>query len=128
MTIIACPECGKRMSSNAPLCDYCGHQAGEVDEAALQRHRGRRLRRRIYRLKMLTYAAMAIVVLAICWYWVESGGFFLVISHRGPAYLFIAGGLFYVGVRVLLVRARRELKANRNPPPKRLRDYKAGPG
>ncbi|MDX1554601.1 MAG: hypothetical protein R3212_01100, partial [Xanthomonadales bacterium] len=65
-------------------------------------------------LKMATYAVMAVVAVAIGWYWVESGGLVLVVESRGPLYLLMASAVAYVVVRVMLYRARRQQKALRN--------------
>ena len=50
MAIIACPECGKKISSHAPICTHCGFQIGEVSEEQLEVFRGRKLRDKIYHL------------------------------------------------------------------------------
>ncbi len=112
MSIVACPKCGKKVSSHAPICDHCGHREGELREQDLQRYRARRLRSRVYHLKLATYAVMALVVVAIGWLWVESGGFVLIIDHRGPFYLLLLGSAAYLVIRALLFRARRQQKEN----------------
>jgi hypothetical protein len=113
MSIVACPQCGKRVSSLAPICDRCGYEKGETSEEDLQRFRARRLRDHVYRLNMASYAVIAVVILAFAWYWVGSGGFQAPLSTNGPYYLFGAGAVAYLVVRVLLFRAKRLQKLNR---------------
>ena len=36
MAIIACPDCGKKISSHAVICSYCGFQLGEATEQDLE--------------------------------------------------------------------------------------------
>lgn len=113
MSIIACPQCGKKVSSRSPICDHCGHHGGDASEADLHRYRARRIRNRIYRLKMASYAVMAVVAIAIGWYWIESGGFVLIVDTRGPVYLMMLGAAAYLVIRVMLYRVRRQKKALR---------------
>jgi hypothetical protein len=75
MTIIACPECCKKISSRTPICNYCGFQLGEVSEADLELFRARKLRDRIYRLNMISYAVITVFIAAFGWYWWDSRGF-----------------------------------------------------
>lgn len=113
MSIVACPQCGKRVSSLAPICDRCGYEKGATSEEDLQRFRARRLRDQVYRLNMASYAAIAVVILAFAWYWAGTGGFQVPLSNNGPYYLFGAGAVAYLVVRALLFRARRQQKINR---------------
>lgn len=114
MSIVACTQCGKKISSNSAICDHCGHEAGEVSEADLHKYQERRLRSHIYHLKMATYAVMTVVAVAIGWYWIESGGFVLIVENRGPFYLLLLSGLAYVVIRIMLLRARRRQRTLRN--------------
>lgn len=109
MAIIACPECGKKISSHAPICTHCGFQKGDVSEEQLEVFRGRKLRDKIYHLNMTSYVVITVFVAAFAWYWWDSGGF----EHPSSAGPFILMGLAavaYLFVRVLLFRNRRRYK------------------
>jgi membrane protein YdbS with pleckstrin-like domain len=112
MAIIACPECGKKISSHAPICSHCGFQKGEISEEQLAVFQARKLRDRIYHLNMISYAVITAFVAAFGWYWWDSGGF----EHQSSAGPFILMGLAavaYLFVRVLLFRKRQQQKALR---------------
>jgi hypothetical protein len=112
MSIIACPECGKKISSRAPICSFCGFQLGEASEEDLEIFRARRLRDRIYRLNMSSYAAITLFVGGFGWYWWASRGF-VEPPTMGPFILMAVAALGYLVVRVLLFRARAERKQMR---------------
>ena len=107
MAIIACPECGKKISSRTPICSYCGFQRGEVSEEDLQVFRARRLRDRIYHLNMASYLAITFFVGAFGWYWWDSRGF-VQAPTMGPFILMGVAAVAYLAVRALLFRCRRE--------------------
>lgn len=123
MAIIACPECGKKISSHAPICSHCGFQMGEVSQEQLEVFRVRKLRDKIYHLNMISYAVISVFMVAFGWYWWDSAGF----EHRSSAGPFIVMGLAvlaYLLVRGLLLRDRRRQKALRqkkfiHPKPRR---------
>ena len=109
MAIIACPECGKKISSHAPICTHCGFQMGEVSEEQLEVFRARKLRDKIYHLNMTSYVMMTVFVAAFGWYWWDSAGF----EHPSSAGPFILMGLAavaYLFVRILLFRNRHRQK------------------
>jgi hypothetical protein len=112
MSIIACPECKKKISSKASICSFCGYQLGEVTEADLEVFRARRLRDRIYRLNMSSYAVITVFVAAFCWYWWDSRGFSQA-SSIGPFVLMGLSAVAYLVVRALLFRCRQQRKAMR---------------
>ncbi len=112
MAIIACPECGKKISSHAPICNHCGSRMGDVSAEQIEKFRARKLRDRIYHLNMISYAVITAFVAAFGWYWWDSGGF----EHQSSAGPFILMGLAavaYLYVRVLLFRNRRRQKVLR---------------
>lgn len=111
MSIINCPQCGKRTSSRAPICDHCGYVEGKASDEDLQRFRERRIRDRLYRLNMASYAAMTIVILAFAWYWLTTDGLKMPSDSVGPYYLMMVGALSYLGVRVLMFLAKKKRKA-----------------
>jgi hypothetical protein len=112
MSITACPECKKNISSRAAICNYCGYQLGEVTEADLQIFRARRLRDRIYRLNMISYAVITVFVAGFGWYWWDSGGFIRQ-SSIGPFILMGLAALAYLIVRGFLFRSRLIQKSMR---------------
>jgi len=112
MSLISCPECGKNISSRAVICNYCGFQLGEVTEDDLQVYRARKLRDRIYRLNMTSYAVITVFIGGFCWYWWDSRGF-TQMSSIGPLILMGVAAVAYLVVRALLFRSRQVQKAMR---------------
>lgn len=112
MSIIPCPECGKKISSQAAICRNCGHQLGEATEEDQEIFRARKLRDRIYHLNMTSYLVITVFLAAFAWYWWDSEGF----SRMASAGPFIAMGIAavaYLVVRGLLFKARQQRKAIR---------------
>ena len=112
MAITSCPECNKRISSQAVICSYCGFQLGEVSELDLEVFRARKLRDRIYRLNMASYAVITVFIAGFGWYWWASNGFYQP-SPPGPFILMGLAALAYLVVRALLFRARQQRKVMR---------------
>lgn len=112
MSIIACPECGKDISSRAAICSHCGFQLGEATEQDLAVFRARRLRDRIYHLNMISYGVMTLFLGGFGWYWAESDGFARP-PTAGPLALMGVAAAAYVVVRTLLFRNRQLRKAMR---------------
>jgi hypothetical protein len=83
MSIVACPKCNRKISSKAVICNYCGCQLGDVTEHDLEVFKARKLRDRIYRLNMTSYAVITLFIAAFCWFWWESRGF-AVMPSPGP--------------------------------------------
>ena len=110
MSIIPCPECGKKISSKAAICRNCGHQFGEVTEDDVAIFEARKLRDRIYRLNMASYLVITVFLAGFSWYWWESNGFSQM-SSAGPFILMGITGIAYLVVRGLLFKARQERKA-----------------
>ncbi len=109
MAIVNCPKCDKNLSSLTMLCPYCGFQRGEVEEEELKKLRRRKLRDRIYRLKMTSYAALTMLLVAFGWYMADTSGF----QHRasiGPYALFTIGAASYLIIRVYLFMSKAALK------------------
>ena len=109
MAIIACAECGKKISSHAPICTHCGFQMGDVSEEQFDVFRARKLRDKIYHLNMTSYVVMTAFVAAFGWYWWDSGGFEHS-SSTGPFILMGLAAVAYLLVRVLLLRHRHRQK------------------
>ena len=109
MAIINCPKCDKNISSRTMLCPFCGFQRGEVAEQELKEFRRRKLRDRVYHLKMASYAALTLLVASFGWYLVDTSGFQQRAS-MGPYALFTIGAAVYLVIRVYLYRSRVALK------------------
>ena len=109
MAIISCPDCDKNISSHSMLCPYCGFQRGEVAEEQLVEFRRRKLRDRIYHLKMASYAALMMLIGAFGWYMVDTSGF-QNFSSIGPFILFAVGAVCYLGIRIYLYKFKIALR------------------
>ena len=109
MALTKCPNCDKRISSQLMLCPHCGFKRGEVDEEELKETRRRKLRDKVYRLNMSSYAALTLLVAAFAWYWVETEGF-MHRSSNGPYVLFSLGAVAYMVIRAFLFKQKVALK------------------
>jgi hypothetical protein len=109
MAIISCPSCKKNISSLTVLCLYCGFQRGEVAEEQLIESHRRKLRDRIYHLKMSSYAALFLLIVAFGWF-LSATSNFQKMSPNGPYILFGVGVSCYLVIRVYLHKARRAIK------------------
>jgi hypothetical protein len=112
VSIISCPECSKEISSRAVICNNCGFQLGEVTESDLQVFQARKLRDRLYRLNMISYAVITVFIAGFCWYWWDSRGF-VQMSSPGPFVLMGLAASAYVVVRAMLFRNRQLRKSMR---------------
>ena len=112
MSLIACPDCGKKISSRAVMCSRCGFQLGEATEQDLAVYHARKLRDQRYRLNMFSYLAMTVFVGGFGWYWWESAGFQRPPS-TGPLLLMGVGAVAYIVVRAFLFQNRRLQRAMR---------------
>lgn len=100
------------MSSKAAQCQHCGFALGEVSEEQVTEFQRRRLRDRIYHLKMASYAAITVLLIAAAWYWWESSDFSRMPSMV-PTALVATGTVAYIVIRALMFTARRELRSLR---------------
>jgi hypothetical protein len=112
MAIVACPDCGKKISSRAVICSYCGFQLGEVTEQDLEVYRARKLRDQRYRLNMISYLVITVFIGGFAWYWWDSQGF-VQPPTRGPLIFMALSALAYLVVRVQLFQNRRLQRAMR---------------
>lgn len=97
------------MSSKVPQCPNCGQERGEVSDERLEELARRSLRDRVYRLKMASYGAITLLLVAAGWYFYESSDLDLTPSP-GPLVLVAIGAVAYVITRGMLFKARRDLK------------------
>jgi len=109
VVIISCPRCNKDIPSRTMLCPYCGFQRGEVNEEQLKEFQRRKLRDRIYHLKMSSYAALALLIAASGWFLVDTENL-QHMSTIGPFLLFSVGSLCYVVIRIYLYKSKAALK------------------
>ena len=123
MAIIACPDCGKKISSRAAICSRCGFQLGEVTEQDLEIYRARRLRDARYRLNWLSYAVITVMLAAFGWYWWDSSGYTQP-SSAGPFVLMGFSAAAYVIVRGLLFQATLPATTDSSSRPCFLNDVK----
>lgn len=109
MALAQCPNCDKKISSQVRLCPYCGFKRGEVDEEELKEFRRRKLRDRVYHLKMASYAALTLLVAAFGWYWADTESFQYQ-SSLGPYLLFSLGAVIYLVIRIFLFKYKAALR------------------
>jgi len=110
MAIISCPDCDKNISSHSKACPYCGFQRNAVAEEKLRELRRRKLRDRIYHLKMTSYAALALLVAAFGWSLLDTASFQYRPSTVGPYLMFTLGALSYLVVRLYLYKFKAALR------------------
>lgn len=122
MAIIACPDCGKKISSHAVICSFCGFQLGEATERDFEVFRARKLRDQRYRLNMMSYLVITLFLAGFAWYWWDSKGF-LQPPSIGPMLLMCAAAVAYIIVRAFLFQNRRVQRALQ-----REQVLKGGPG
>lgn len=91
------------------MCPHCGYQRGAVNDEQMLQFRERKARAYIYRLSMVSYVALTILLAAFGWYWWETGGLQKPASE-GPLFLMVVGASIYLAVRVLLFIARSRFK------------------
>ncbi len=109
MAIINCPGCGNKTSEISSRCPHCGFERGQVDDEHQLELRRRALRDRVYHLNMTSYAAITVFLAAFGWYWWDTSGYQRQSSY-GPIILLVLGTVAYLAIRVLLFRARKQLK------------------
>ncbi|KAA9129550.1 hypothetical protein F3N42_15245 [Marinihelvus fidelis] len=107
--IVECPKCNKPMSSVAPRCPACGFVPEDLSDEQREELQRRRLRDRIYHLKMTSYVAISLMLAACGWYWWESPEFTQA-PGTVPVILLSLGVVGYLVTRVFLHSARKQLK------------------
>lgn len=107
--IISCPNCRKQISSKADVCPHCEFARGEISDEQLTEFARRKLRDRIYHLKMWSYGAFTVALAAFGWYWYASSTFQRPATF-GPILLLALAAVGYLVIRVLLFAARRNLR------------------
>ena len=120
MALVSCPSCQKKISDKASVCSECDYSFDQ-DESELERLKVlhfRKYRDTKYRLKMLSYVAIAIAlfgVVPMVWDYLKAMdyGFQVnLLNHWGinPVML---GFAMYVVVRILMLNNKRNYKAHK---------------
>ena len=109
MALINCPACGERVSGVLSTCPKCGHVRDTEDSEQLAELQRRKLRDRVYHLKMISYVAITVFVAGFGWYWWDTRGF-QQSSSAGPLVILGLAALAYLAIRALLFSSRRRLK------------------
>jgi len=113
VAIVNCPNCNNNISSLTTVCPYCDFERGEIAEVKLKESRRRIIRDQIYRLKMASYGALTLLLLAFAWYMADTAG----LQQRasvGPYIMFTVGAAIYLVIRALLFKSAAALK--KRPP------------
>ena len=91
------------------LCPHCGFQRGEVGEEEMKEHRRRKIRDKVYRLKMASYLVLTLFMVAFGWYWFDTQSF-VYKSSTGPFVLFGIAAIAYLVIRIYLFKYKSALK------------------
>ena len=111
MAIINCPNCKKKTTELSDRCPHCGFVRGQAGDERAQELMRRKLREHVYHLKMISYGVITLFLAAFGWYWwgwYTSG--YQQQSSLGPILLVGLAAIGYLGIRVLLFRARKRQK------------------
>lgn len=109
MVLALCPACDQNIPARAETCPHCGLELENADEAKIIELRRRELRDRIYRMRMVSYLALALLIGAFGWFLIESENL-QVQPSRGPYVLFAIGAVFYFVIRIYLFKYKYALK------------------
>jgi len=111
MAIINCPGCGRRISDKSKFCTHCELPLGEMSQKDVDQLKRRNWRRRVWRAKNVTYAAMTALVVGLIWWYVQEPVGWLLPPPVVPTLLIFLGTLAYAIARIRLFWLR--LKRNR---------------
>ncbi|RUO34935.1 zinc ribbon domain-containing protein [Aliidiomarina soli] len=110
MAIVNCPECNKKMSDKAAVCEHCGFVVDGLDANTLERKRRRARADYINKLTAQSMLAMLVFVVGI-------GGLFYFRDDTSPdptwqsqisIGLMAIGFIWYIVNRVRLLNTRRK--------------------
>jgi hypothetical protein len=113
MAIINCPSCHRKTTELSSRCPHCGFQRGEEGDERQREIARRKMRDRVYHLNMTSYGVITLFLASFGWYWWDTSGFQQQSSY-GPLFLLAVSALAYLAIRVLLFRARKQLKVYRH--------------
>jgi hypothetical protein len=109
MVLALCPACDQEIPSKASSCQHCNLQLENADAAKIIELRRRVLRDRIYRYRMISYLALALLIGAFGWFLYESDNL-LIKPSNGPYILFTIGAVIYLIIRVNVFRCKFALR------------------
>lgn len=109
MVLALCPACDQNIPSKASTCPHCDLPLDNVDEAKIIEMRRRALRDRIYRFRMISYLALALLISAFGWFLFASDNL-QVKPPNGPYVLFAIGAVIYLIIRVNVFRCKFALR------------------
>lgn len=120
MSLINCPSCQKKISDKASVCSHCDYSFDQSEEdLARQKVLNYRVfRDKMYQLKMLGFASMALAVFGLVpmlWTYAKAidYGFNASITNHWGKYFIVLGFLMYVTVRVLMLVTNRNYHSSR---------------
>ncbi|MFK8012355.1 MAG: hypothetical protein AB8B80_09960 [Marinicellaceae bacterium] len=120
MSLVKCPACQKQISNKSSACPHC-HYSLNQSKDDLQRQKVinfRLYREKMYRIKMLTFTAMAIAIVGLVpmlWAYAQAidYGFNANILNHWGLYFVIAGFVMYVGLRVKMFVTKKNYNARK---------------
>lgn len=120
MALTICPSCKNRISDKANSCHHCGFSLVEDEEVLdqLRKQDYRAYRDKMYKLKMLSFVAMAITlfgVVPMIWDYIKSidYGFNASILNHWGVNLVIVGFAMYFLIRLLMLKTKRNYKSSK---------------
>lgn len=105
--IVDCPNCGKRISNRYSACPHCKLRLDETANEGLSQEEASRREgiRRRYRVQAQAYASILLALIGVVWAYASSDGMEQA-PGLPPVALFVAGGLWYFGLRVYMIFQR----------------------
>jgi hypothetical protein len=114
MSLIKCPSCQKQISDKVESCPHCDFSFNQTEEELkrLKTLNFRSYRNKMFRLKMLTFTAMAIAIIGLVpmlWTYAQAidYGFNANMLKHWGIYFIAAGFVLYMVVRVLMFLTKR---------------------
>jgi hypothetical protein len=99
MAIIHCPNCSRRISSQAPVCPHCDVALGELSPEEQERLTVRRWKRQLYRAANLSYLALTFLVIGAIWWWFYGPEGWVLPPPMGGIALVVVGAALYLVAR-----------------------------
>lgn len=99
MAIIHCPNCSRRISSQATVCPHCDFALAELSPEEHERMKARRRKRQLYRAANLSYLALTFLVIGAIWWWFFGPEGWVMPPPMGGISLIVVGSALYVVAR-----------------------------
>jgi len=112
MAIIVCPQCAKRISSQATTCNHCGFELQTTDADEQQKVTRKRLRKIKTRLTSIAFLSILLFtsgILMTYYHIAETESSELLMGNAMMLIGFISFGV----VRILLAVNKKQIRANR---------------